>query len=139
LRGFLKEFLKVIITLNSTFSITTSSYNNSPKIKGYTMKKNFHNVLKLSAAITLLVLLGACANTSRIDRLESLVQEAQNASNEAQTAARDAQRAANSASDAIEEVSAKADSAQQTADRALNAVTECCAKVDRMFEKAMRK
>ncbi|BAW79945.1 lipoprotein [Candidatus Nitrosoglobus terrae] len=108
------------------------------------IRKNFYSTLKLSTITILLLPLGACTSwftgkTSEIKRLETLVQAAQKSADQAQETAQEAQRSAKFASDSIEEISSKTDTAQQTADKALNAVTQCCAKADRMFEKAMKK
>lgn len=118
-----------------TFSITLSL----KKYRGLLMKKNLRNTMKLTAVMAFLLLLGACAQTAETGRLETMLGEAQSAADQALSAARDAQDTADSALIAAENASAKADTAQQSADEALNSVAECCAKVDRMFEKAMRK
>lgn len=103
------------------------------------MKKNYRNILKLTTVMAFLLLLGACAQTAEVGRLETMLKETQSAADQALSAARNAQDTADSALIAAENASAEADAAQQSADEALNAVAECCAKVDRMFEKAMRK
>jgi phosphate uptake regulator len=105
------------------------------------MKKSVYNSLKIGIALALVILLGACARdaTQRDVRINSLLEEAQNTANQALSTARDAQSTADEALTTAEEASSKADAAQQTADEAFQAVTECCAKVDRMFEKAMSK
>lgn len=97
------------------------------------------SLTKLSAIILPLALLTACANTAEMDALKASVESAQSSADAALTAARNAQSSADTATRTANDAETAARSAQDAADSAQRSVEECCAKIDRMFEKAMSK
>jgi outer membrane murein-binding lipoprotein Lpp len=94
---------------------------------------------KLGAVILPLALLTACANTAEMDALKASVESAQSTADEALVAARNAQSTADTAQRTATDAELAALNAQKSADEAQATVEECCAKIDRMFEKAMSK
>ena len=97
------------------------------------------SLTKLGAVILPLVLLTACANTAEMDALKASVEAAQSTADTALVAARNAQSSADTATRTANDAESAARNAQNSADAAQSSVDECCAKIDRMFEKAMSK
>ena len=97
------------------------------------------SLTKLGAVILPLVLLTACANTAEMDALKASVESAQSSADAALSAARSAQSSADTATRTANDAETAARAAQDTANSAQSSVDECCAKIDRMFEKAMSK
>ncbi len=97
------------------------------------------SLTKLGAIILPLALLTACANTAEMDALKASVAAAQSTADEALTAAKNAQNTADSASRSANDAELRAAKAEEAAQAAQSSVDECCAKIDRMFEKAMSK
>lgn len=97
------------------------------------------SLTKLGAVILPLTLLTACANTVEMDALKASVEAAQATADEALFVARNAQSTADTATRTANDAEIAARNAQDSADAAQNSVDECCAKIDRMFEKAMSK
>lgn len=97
------------------------------------------SLTKLGAIILPLVLLTACANTAEMDALKASVESAQSSADAALAAANSAQSTADQALSTANGADVTARAAQSTADSAQSSVEECCAKIDRMFEKAMSK
>jgi outer membrane murein-binding lipoprotein Lpp len=95
--------------------------------------------VKLGAVILPLALLTACANTAEMDQLKASVAAAQSTADVALSAAKRAQDTADTAQRTASSAELAALKAQETADQATKNVEECCAKIDRMFEKAMSK
>lgn len=89
-------------------------------------------LIKVSALALILGFLGGCASTEQINEIRAIAEDAQATANNASGQASSALATANEALDTAR----RADSA------AANAL-ECCnansSKIDRMFEKAMRK
>jgi hypothetical protein len=94
---------------------------------------------KLAAVILPLALLTACANTAEMDALKASVAAVELLVVEALAAAQTAQSTADIAFCIVNDVELIANSAKTTAEAAQASVDECCAKIDRMFEKAMSK
>lgn len=88
--------------------------------------------IKVSTLAMALALAGGCATTEQINEIRSIAEEARATANSASSSANSALSTANEALDAARRAQAAADSA-----------TECCnantSKIDRMFEKAMKK
>ena len=97
------------------------------------------SLTKLGAVILPLVLLTACANVAEMDALKASVEAAQSTADTALVAARNAQSSADTATRTANDAESAARNAQDSADAAQSSVDECCAKIDRMFEKAMSK
>lgn len=103
------------------------------------METRMKSLTKLGAIILPLALLTACANTVEMDALKATVSTAQSTAESALMAARNAQSTADTAQRSASDAEVSALNAQNTADAAQSSVDECCAKIDRMFEKAMSK
>ena len=96
------------------------------------------------AAVSLVAMLGiGCASTAN---LEQMVKDAQQTANEALDAANKAQQTADQASSTASSAAQKADQAMSAASSASSAVNDaqsCCSanteRLNRMFEKSMRK
>ena len=97
------------------------------------------SLTKLGAIVLPLALLTACANTAEMDALKSSVSAAQSTADSALLAAKNAQSTADTAQRSASDAELTALNAQRAADAAQSSVDECCAKIDRMFEKAMSK
>ncbi|RKZ88803.1 MAG: hypothetical protein DRQ39_01820 [Gammaproteobacteria bacterium] len=97
------------------------------------------SLTKLGVVILPLVLLTACANTAEMDALKASVEAAQSSADTAAAAAKNAQSSADTAQRTANDAEVAASKAQDTANSAQKSVDECCAKIDRMFEKAMSK
>ena len=95
--------------------------------------------VKLGAVVLPLVMLTACANTEEMAALKSSVETAQSTADSALVAARQAQSTADTAQRTATDAELAAMKAQNSAADAQAQVDECCAKIDRMFEKAMSK
>lgn len=90
------------------------------------------SLTKLGAVILSLALLSACSAPFGMDALQASVEAAQSTADSALSAARNAQSSADTAQ-------RTASDAETAALNAQSSVDECCAKIDRMFEKAMSK
>lgn len=97
------------------------------------------SLTKLGLIILPLAFLTACANTAEMDALKASVAAAQSTADSALLAANNAQSSADTATRAASDAATTALNAQAAAESAQNSVDECCAKIDRMFEKAMSK
>ena len=97
------------------------------------------SLAKLSAVILPLALLTACANTAEMEALKGSVESAQSTADSALVAARNAQSTADTAQRTASDAVLAAMNAQKAAEDAQAQVDACCAKIDRMFEKAMSK
>ncbi len=107
-----------------------------------TLEIKMKSLTKLAAVILPLTLMTACANTNNMTEMAALkasVESAQSAADSALSAARNAQSTADTALRTANDAESSASSAQSTANSAQSSVDECCAKIDRMFEKAMSK
>jgi len=103
------------------------------------MENQMKSLTKLGAVILPLVLLTACANTAEMDALKASVEAAQSTADTALLAARNAQSSSDTATRTANDAESAARNAQDSANAAQGSVDECCAKIDRMFEKAMSK
>lgn len=97
------------------------------------------SLTKLGAIILPLALLTACANTAEMDALKASIEAAQSTADSALAEARSAQGSADAAQRTANDAEVAARNAQDAAESAQRSVDECCAKIDRMFEKAMSK
>lgn len=95
--------------------------------------------VKLGAIILPLAFLTACANTAEMEELRASVETAQSTADEAMASAERAQNTADTAQRTASDAEVAAMRAQESANDAQAQVDECCAKMDRMFEKAMSK
>lgn len=93
------------------------------------MKKT---LIKASILAIALVLLSGCATTEQLAEVRSIAESAQSAANNASSQASRASATANEALDAARQ-------AQSTANSAMDCCNANSSKIDRMFEKAMRK
>lgn len=97
------------------------------------------SLVKLGAIILPLMVITACSSTAEMTALKSSVESAQSTADAAMVAARNAQSTADSASASATNAELTAMNAQKAAEDAQAQIDECCAKIDRMFEKAMSK
>ena len=97
------------------------------------------SLTKLGVIILPLALLTACANTAEMDALKASVAAAQSTADDALSTAKRAQSTADTATRTANDADGHALEAMGDAATAQKAVDECCAKIDRMFEKAMSK
>lgn len=103
------------------------------------METRMKSLTKLGAIILPLALLTACANTAEMEALKTSVSAAQSSADSALSVANDAQATAEAANRTANDAELTAANAQKAAEAAQNTADECCAKIDRMFEKAMSK
>lgn len=90
-------------------------------------------LMQVSALAMVLGLLGGCAATpQQIDEVRTMAQKAMDTANQASSQASSALSTANEALDTARK-------AQSSADNALDCCNANSSKIDRMFEKAMRK
>ncbi|MGI9229390.1 MAG: Lpp/OprI family alanine-zipper lipoprotein [Gammaproteobacteria bacterium] len=89
-------------------------------------------VFKVALLASALVLLGGCATVEQLNEVRAIAESARAAANSVVGAADEALAVAR-------EAQATADAAQATADAAESCCDENTGKIDRMFEKAMRK
>ena len=89
-------------------------------------------LIKTSILAFALVLLSGCATTEQIAEIRSMAESAQSTANNASSQASRALATANEALDAARQ-------AQSTANSAMDCCNANSSKIDRMFEKAMRK
>ena len=103
------------------------------------METKMKSLTKLAVVILPLALLTACATTSDLEAVKASAAAAQSSADSALAAANAAQSTADSATRTANDAEGAALIARESADSAQKSVDECCAKIDRMFEKAMSK
>jgi multidrug efflux pump subunit AcrA (membrane-fusion protein) len=113
--------------------------NQAPIYHFQFMENTMKSLAKLGTIILPLAMLTACANTAEMDALKASVEAAKSTADSALVAAQRAQSTADSAARAAADAETTALEARSAAQAAQSSVDECCAKIDRMFEKAMSK
>jgi len=103
------------------------------------MENKMKPLTKLSALILPLALLTACATNTQMEELKASIEAAQSTADTALASSRNAQSSADTAQRTADDAALAASNAETSAVSAQRSVDECCAKIDRMFEKAMSK
>ncbi len=103
------------------------------------MKKISFHTIPLFTLLFVTFLATGCATTGDVERLEQAISKAQSTADEAKAAAAAAQRTANDAKKAANTAQHTANDARVEAAGARAAADALDQKVDRMFEKVMRK
>jgi len=103
------------------------------------MQKHLKAVSRLSALVLTVGLAAGCATTDQINSLTTTANNALSEARSAMSAAGAAQSTADRALAAANSASAAASQAQQSAGSALSCCNDNSDKIERMFERAMRK
>ncbi len=103
------------------------------------MQKTILRTIPLITLVFVAFLVTGCATTGDVERLEQAISKAQSTADDAKAAAAAAQRTANEAKNAASTAQHTANDARVEAAGARAATDALDQKVDRMFEKVMRK
>ncbi len=93
----------------------------------------------VSALVAAVALTAGCGSNSELEKVRATAEAAQAAAQKAQSTADAAQSAAASAQQTADQAKSTADQAAQTAEEGKTCCSEVTEKLDRMFQKSMRK